>query len=108
MKINNVTDNLAQSFLGTHSVSNNSKSSLDYEQKRTVTEPRAIIEGDYVRVGDEKTIEQAQELFSRAGLYEQYAKLDSRAAKGLETYQSLLTASERDSISELMGVDVYA
>lgn len=68
-----------------------------------------VIEADFVQTGSQKSIEQADAMFSRAN---DYAKLSEhyspKAQQGIQAYNALEVESKRDHIRGIMGVDIYA
>ncbi len=73
------------------------------EQKPEAAERSEII----IRQGDEKAYERADEYReAQQRTYREFSDGSSRDA--IEAYQSLLVASKREEVSEMMGVDTYA
>jgi hypothetical protein len=63
------------------------------------------IEGEFIKIGDMVSFNEAENLFDRA---HQYAQMTSSAQNGLQAYTSIDVENKREALRRLMGVDLYA
>jgi hypothetical protein len=63
------------------------------------------VEGEFIKVGDAVSFNQAEDLFENA---KKYVEMTKNAQQGLQAYTSLDTDTKRDKLHNLMGVDLYA
>lgn len=73
-------------------------------QKHSLSEPEVEI----VNFSQHNAKTYSQEIFERAGQYQQAVIKDASFSKGIAEYRALQSAIKRDAIREIMGVDVYA
>lgn len=73
--------------------------------KNTNGSSPAVIEGEYIKIGDFASFSQAKSLFETAN---QFASLSNNAQNGLQAYTALDAQNKRDELKRLMGVDLYA
>lgn len=67
------------------------------------------IEAEFVQTGSDEIKQQVDDLFAQANQFAQFSESMSMQSKnGLEAYTALDKANKQDSISQLMGVDIYA
>lgn len=77
----------------------------DPHSARNLSQKPAAIEGEFIKIGDSVTQDDAQNLFERAN---QYAQLSANAQNGLQAYTAIDTENKREALRQLMGVDLYA
>lgn len=63
------------------------------------------IEGEFIKIGDSASFNEAKHIFERAN---QYAQMTNNAQNGLQAYTALDVDKTREDVRRLMGVDLYA
>lgn len=64
-----------------------------------------VIEVELLKRGDKASQQQADELFAQAN---SYAQISPKVKQSLQAYQSFDITNKRETISSLMGIDLYA
>ena len=64
-----------------------------------------VIEAELLKRGDKASQQQADELFAQAN---SYAQISPKVKQSLQAYQSFDISNKRETISSLMGIDLYA
>lgn len=84
--------------------------SQQYSHNRSENEIKAVaksaaLEGDIIKIGDASSFIEAQDMFERAN---QFNKISNNAQNGIQAYTSQDIETRRETVRELMGVDLYA